>query len=867
MLQLKEYQERCLDALATYLRDVAGHGAREAFVLATGRPYRDVPHMESMPYVCLRVPTGGGKTFMACHALGIAARELLQAERAVCLWLAPSSAIVSQTLEALRERRNPYRQALDGAFGGNIRILDLREALYVTRPDLDGATCIIVTTLQSLRVTDTEGRKVYESAGSLQQHFTDLPGMIRATVMRTEDETVEYSLANVLSMRHPIVIMDEAHNARTELSFDALNRFSPACIIEFTATPETQHDPERKHFASNILHHVSALELKEADMIKLPVRLQTQASWQETVAAAVQRLRLLEEAAAKEEQETGEHIRPIMLLQAQPVTGDVNVDALKQALITEFRIPEEHIAIATGTQRGIHGVNLFERDCPIRFIITVKALAEGWDCSFAYILCSVSHISTARSVEQVLGRILRLPHAKKKANEVLNCAYAFAASDSFIRTATSLRDALVEGAGFQRLEARDLVVPDTSEDLLGAGILFVEASETLCERPDLGDLPGDLSDRVTFHAETNTLTVRGQLSKEQKELLQERCSNAEDREAMERLYETSQGRVSSIAAQRERGPFSVPRLGIHIDNQLVLFDEHVFEDVEWDLSDCEPELSEREFPSDYASGAAGQIDVTANGRVAMTDYVRQVQTHLSLFEYEKGWTLQTLTIWIDRRLSHPAITQSESSVFVHKVLTTLLETRGLDVEHLARHKYRLARAVQEKIDAHRCAHHRRFYQSLLFGPEARVETSPELALTYEPDRYSPSWYYEGWYRWKKHLFRLVGELKCDGEEYECALFLDTLEEVDVWVRNIPLRPETSFWLQTSKGRSYPDFVCRLKDGRILAVEYKGADRWSNDDSKEKRVIGELWAERSGGRCIFVMPKGPDFGAITAAIQA
>jgi hypothetical protein len=37
------------------------------------------------------------------------------------------------------------------------------------------------------------------------------------------------------------------------------------------------------------------------------------------------------------------------------------------------------------------------------------------------------------------------------------------------------------------------------------------------------------------------------------------------------------------------------------------------------------------------------------------------------------------------------------------------------------------------------------------------------------------------------------------------------------------------------------------------------------DSKDKRRVSELWAERSGGRCLFVMPKGKDGKAITAVI--
>ncbi len=109
-------------------------------------------------------------------------------------------------------------------------------------------------------------------------------------------------------------------------------------------------------------------------------------------------------------------------------------------------------------------------------------------------------------------------------------------------------------------------------------------------------------------------------------------------------------------------------------------------------------------------------------------------------------------------------------------------------------------------------------------------------------------------------------MKSEGEEFECALFLDRMPSVEFWVRNIERQPEFSFWLPTSTDRFYPDFVAKLTDGRILVVEYKGADRWSNDDSREKRRLGELWAERSGGKCIFVMPDGPSYEAISKAVH-
>jgi type III restriction enzyme len=194
-------------------------------------------------------------------------------------------------------------------------------------------------------------------------------------------------------------------------------------------------------------------------------------------------------------------------------------------------------------------------------------------------------------------------------------------------------------------------------------------------------------------------------------------------------------------------------------------------------------------------------------------------------------------------------------------------SRKVTVAQLARLKYSLRGAVEEKISQLRGAHRREAYQAFLFGPQtAIVEVDPAFCFEFDADRYAPSWYYDGRYRFKRHYVGPIGELKGEGEEYECAVRLDQMDEVETWIRNLDSRPETSFWLQTSTDRFYPDFVARLRDGRIFVVEYKGEDRWSNDDSKEKRALGELWAERSGGRRLFLMPKGPDWYAITACVR-
>lgn len=866
MLQLRDYQTTVLDTLRAYLCDAGTQGAKAAFESRRPGPYRAVAGLEPTPYVCLRVPTGGGKTFLAAHAVRLAARDYLQAERIVVLWLAPSNAIVEQTLKALRDRRHPYRQTLDADFDGQVNVLDLKEALSITRADLAGATNIIVCTLQALRVDDTEGRKVYESAGALQQHFVPLPPTGDVGLARSESGQLIYSLANVLAMHRPVVMIDEAHNARTRLSFDTLVRVRPSCILEFTATPETKHDPPQGIFASNVLEQVSARQLKEADMVKLPIRLRTREQWHEVVADALEMRRELEETARAEEAQTGEYIRPIILFQAQSVDGDdISVEKLRQALIEDFQLPEQEIKRATGGRNELRAehIDLFSPTCPVRYIITVKALVEGWDCSFAYVLCSVAEVSTPRSVEQVLGRILRLPGARQKRAESLNCAYAFtpAAADRFLLTARKLQDALIEGAGFQAAEAPDLVAPQQQTDFFGAGTLFAEATEPISAPPDLERLDVSLRNRVTYDCDAGTLTVRGVVTSYEHAALERAVTSAADREAVTRIYHRTQGRyIGPQATGRE--PLSVPLLAIREAGQLELFDEECL-DLPWNIAQSDATLGESDFPS-AEQVISASIDVTESGSLEMLEYTRALRRQMSLLAGEPGWTAVALANWIDRQFPHPDIPQSQSSLYVLRVVEALCQSRGITLDQLAQQKFRLAQALERRFAKRRQEQRQQAFQSLLFGPEPAVEVSPECCLTMEYRDYAPSEYFEEGYPFAKHNFHLIGAFD-SYEEYQCAIELEQLPELELWVRNLARRA-TSFWLPTATDKFYPDFVARLTDGRILVVEYKSERDWTNDDSREKRAIGELWANRSGGRCLFVMPCGPQWSVLAAAVR-
>lgn len=865
MLTLRNYQQKCLVQLRAYLSRLGQMPAGTAFYDCTNRVYNAVPHLPDLPYVCIRIPTGGGKTLVACHSLSAVAQNYIQQDQLLCLWLVPTNVIREQTLLALRNAEHPYRQVIDDAFGGDVAIMDLSEALSIQRSDIEGDTCIIVSTLAALRKDDTEGRKVYEPAGALQHHFTGLPAAVKASLEKDDGGVITYSLANVLRMWSPVIVVDEAHNARTDLSFVTLERFGPSCIIEFTATPQLEHDPAHEKFASNVIAQSSAAQLKAEQMIKLPIKLETKPDWHAVLEDTVKKQKELEQIAILEEAATGEYIRPIALIQAQPKykgQDRITAEVVKKALLEECKIPSEQLAVVTGEYREIKDVDLFAKDCHIRFIITQKALAEGWDCSFAYIFCSVADVRSTREVQQLLGRVLRLPRASSKHHEELNRAYAIVSSPEFTNTVDHLADVLVEN-GFEKIEAsRFITPPDPTLPLSRVAVGTKRRRGRVPEIPDLSILDEALRERVTYYEATQELEIPDSLAEEDQESL-ERCFKSDlGRHAVQEIITSVPG--SGVLGVKRPAPFRIPAMGIRIDGQLFLFEENHFLDAAWNIADCDTTLTESAFPSQVISGAEGEVDVTANGKISKR-FVDAIRTQLSLLRAESGWSTAELANWLDISIKHIDIPRTQSSLFILRVIKRLVTDRGVTVDQLAKDKYRLRDAVAALIDHHRQEMRRKGYQRVLFNTaDISIQTSLDVAFVIDADNYAPAKYYKGNYEFQKHAFSIPGSFDSE-EEFVCARLIDEHPKVKRWLRNLVKQPGSDFWLQTSTSRFYPDFLVELMDGRYLVIEYKGHNFWSMPESKEKREVGDLWAARSNGRCLFIMPDGPDWQAIRSII--
>src|SRR3989338_6165415 len=439
-MELKKYQQSALDKLKDYLKAIEAVGPKYAFMGETDRPYHG-DFFGDVPFICVKIPTGGGKTLVGCHAVNEIMRSVLKhkMDRGIVMWFVPSEAIKTQTLKKFKDRNDWHRQVLDEAFQNGVRIFSNEEALQIRKEDVQDNLCVIISSLEAFRKEKSLQKKykVYQENGALLSHFENLDD--RDDLEKDEEGTIINSLANVVRMSNPLVVIDEGHKTKTELSMDFLNSLNPSFVIEYTATPRS---------GSNILVDISPAELKDEQMVKIPLVLESSAQWQNAVARGLEKRAELEKEGKKN---TGEYIRPIALIQAQPKSqtqNNVTVEQIKEYLLSS-KISEEEIAIKTSDRNDLEGVDLFSKKCKICYIITVNALAEGWDCSFAYVLVSVANVGAKIAVEQIIGRIIRMPYAKRKANEDLNRCYIFASAKNFNEAATQIIGGL-ESNGYSR---------------------------------------------------------------------------------------------------------------------------------------------------------------------------------------------------------------------------------------------------------------------------------------------------------------------------------------------------------------------------------------------------------------------------------
>ena len=448
-MELKSYQKKVIADLTRYLEllnetksDAAAFRLfwQEKSAPFLGRYQNVIP---GVPNLCFKVPTGGGKTFIACNAVRPIFDALPATKTKAVVWLVPSDAILTQTAKALKDTAHPYRQKIDVDFGGRVEVYTKQELLNGQNFNPTAVTeqlSVMVLSYDSFRGRGKEGLKAYQENSNLAE-FAKVLGKPDSPIEKA-DETALFQIINQLN---PLVIVDESHHARSELSLEMLENFNPCFVLDLTATPKKE---------SNIISYVDAVQLKNEHMVKLPVIVYNRDSQSEVLIDAIDLRNKLEEIAGAEYAKTGKYIRPIALFQAQPKGKEdaTTFEKLRDKLVDKG-IPAEQIAIRTADVNELKNTDLMSPSCPIRYIITVNALKEGWDCPFAYILASLANKTSQVDVEQILGRILRLPHTSQHTQSALNMSYVLTSSNDFNNTVAHIVKGL-NSAGFSDKDYR-----------------------------------------------------------------------------------------------------------------------------------------------------------------------------------------------------------------------------------------------------------------------------------------------------------------------------------------------------------------------------------------------------------------------------
>lgn len=869
-MELKRYQQSALNSLSRFLTRSGAKGPAAAFAEEVVRqeeeaqlegrrleprryetPFADMP---GMPYVCLRLPTGGGKTLLAAEAIRLGA-DFVQKPHPIVLWMVTSDAIKRQTVEALKDVNHPYRQRLDAVTGGRTRVFDIEEFETLRPSDIGRFTCVIVATIQSFRVTDTTQRKVYAYQEEFEPHFSGLPaeGMelvtaadaAREPLLAGREGTVKFSFANLMYHHRPLMIVDEAHNAVTGLSREMQARLRPSAIIEFTATPRG---------VSNVLFSVTAGALKDEEMIKLPIRVRPHDGWEEAVTGTVATRNMLEEKAKRE----AEFLRPVALYQAQAKNGHPTVEELRSYLIEEKAIPPAWIKVATGDNRELDGVNLRDPNEPTRHVITVQALREGWDCPSAYVLCATQRVASATAVEQLLGRVLRMPYAKRRRDAALNMAYAHVAEPSFSEVAASLRDKLID-MGFTDEEVRQSLRPaSVEEDAQGQlfdpdpvapkPVMTFEIPDSDEARADLAGLAEAGTEFIRTDTGTLKVGVKGAVTEAVASTI-ERHTPEEHRPALRAEIDRHEAQVEAALSPAEKGAaIEVPFLMVEMDGDLFQADtDLIMERVEWSILNHPSQITEAEMSFRRAENV---IEIDVEGEKLVYSQTQTTQLPLVGLADPNNATLESsLVQWLERQCRAADIPPTDLSAWLARIVANLVTERGIPARTLIDWQYPLATRIRAKIAEIRAGVRQQAHQIALFDDKAVLGADPACVARFDAESYAnvpttPT----GAFRLRRHLLGadrvplLDGDL--GGEEFQCAWALDSLEEVELWVRNISKHP-ASFWLPRVQHRFYPDFIARLTDGRLFVVEYKGEHLATAQDAREKDMLGRLWAKQTG----------------------
>jgi len=792
------------------------------------RPYQD--NVENTVHLCIKVPTAGGKTFIACHALKTIFDALPPERPKAVVWLVPWSNLLDQTLKNLSDPEHPYCRKLNSLFNGRIAVYEKKDLLYgsgFNPSSVKESLSIMVMNFASIRARNKDDRKIFEQNSTLAV-FAQAGGVQEYLL----PETDESALINVIRSLNPVLIVDESHNAESPLSVDMLRNLNPSFILDLTATPKDN---------ANIISLVPAIELKKEHMVKLPVIVYNHENKEGVVESALHLRKKLEALAVQMEEKGGRYIRPIVLFQAQSNTKEDNTtfEKLKQQLL-QLNIPEEEIKIKTANKDELKGVDLMDRSCPVRYIITVNALKEGWDCPFAYILASLADRSSEVDVTQILGRVLRQPYVMRHADPLLNLSYVITASAKFQTTLQHIVEGLKE-SGFSEKDYRD------------HNEMPVEPPDDFVPESSIMEFKFDTR-RIRF--EGHEEFVPAAIETIEKLAIQE--SEAMEKFIAEAAAENSFFHsFSDMGLQQKHYPMreSVAALArsIRLPKFIMKRPSLIFDDNNFELLDRNNlmegfKLSEQDISIglEGASSELYRIDLeqmdAGNFRMSpfkIEDQSDPVYNRLlsSILAKPRESQLQDIAWQVIKHLGKmDPVNEQDIKKYILRILG------NLDAEALRDFAYKrftygdkIKKKIQELADRHA---EKTFREWQLIN---KISTHPHWTF---PEFISPP-------KLSSHIGNslYVQEGEMNSLEQQFIMSISGCSNIAFWHRNMV--KGKGFSLNGSRSDHYPDFIIVTHSGTVILAETKGADR-DNSDSIAKIQLGKAWAELSGPRYKYLM---------------
>ena len=815
------------------------------------------------PNVCIKVPTGGGKTFLAASSVKTVFEKLPTGKTKFVVWLVPSDAILTQTVANLSNPNHPYRQRLNRDFGGCVNVYTKEQLLNAQNfkpTDVMENLSIAIFCYASIRANpkSKDDKKIYQENGNLLG-FADIFNDKELLLADTPDT----ALLQVIRQMNPVVVVDESHNAKSELSIAMLQNLNPSFVLSMTATPTKR---------SNIISYVNARELKKENMVKLPVVVYNRPDRKSVIYDAVKLRGVLELKAKAEAVSGGDYVRPIVLFQAQPKNTEDSATFEKiKAKLVAIGIKAEEIAIKTADKDDLKTVDLMAPNCPVRYIITVNALKEGWDCPFAYVLASLANKTSQVDVEQIVGRILRQPYARKHGEKLLNMSYVLACSADFQTTVKSVVDGL-NGAGFSAsdyrvAEASDMETVSSPEPVQSTLNVSSEAKSYELSNEDseddLSDVPDekiDIPKQDDVEAQTNIDASIGEIintAEAQGDDYEQ--SNKED--GSEHLFNLG---GSSVKIQRMQPEFAAEAAQLEIPQFMVQDDAGFFGGDELLVPLNETALldgftlvaKDAAVPFNLAVSGAVRIDISESGDV--TPKCKQLTK--SELEY---FSAQLATKTTDDRINallDMVATQLDSKIdfcqkkeikdYVVRVAQQLpaAERNQLSLEFLPS----FVQCVRDKIDKLAKQHKKLAFNDKINQNAVVCKANYKLPQTIQP--ISAVTYIE------KSLY--AGEYDdMNQEELSLIQAIASKDNVKWWHR---IKDRKGFCINGFTNH-YPDFMVYTDKGNVVMVEYKGADR-DGSDSQAKAELGRIWADNAGQKYKYFMVFLKDGDAVQGALK-